>query len=689
MFANPFSASAVADVLAALGLCVAGIVGLGGIAAAAVKSPAGQRTVWQATILAIAGLSLCELAGFSPVMLHVVGLRTRPSENALVRGFAGDTLSESSASTFAEPTADGSSGIFWNATIPSPEAAVPRALSADSASPTQAFPAAASRDVSRTLEQITTESSAVNAPAPRGDSAVACWLGLVWLAGASVLAARLLMGRALLVRFAYRSHAVHDDALAWRFYLVSRRLGIRRSVRLRETGGIAAPVAWGLFRPTVVVPPGFGQDFGGDEQRAMLAHELAHLRGADPAWQGLADWLAVLIWWHPLVWWSRARLRAASEAAADEASLIVDGGPELLAACLVQLGGRVSGARPLGWVAMQGGGSGAEFRSTLGRRVSRLLELKGQLWRPSPRCLWAKVLTPLVAVLVMILCTSWARSEVSYQGEADMNMLKHYWRQSVLGAAMVLTMTAADKPATAADVIPDAAVAAFPDPAADEPAGEDPPRKEGARDKDRPDNPDRFGPREPAADEPRGREGDRPRDNLRPRGGERPPREGGRPDGADGDIPRRVQALLRAAEALEQAGLRDRAAELRREANELRRRAAPEERPRDGRDGPREGGRFERGGDFRRPGAENDRREPREMMEVIRQLQEEVSRLRRDVEQLRRELRGDRDFPPRERPDGGDRNVPKPEPKGDDFRPKDKEKAPPPKDAEPDKEERQ
>ena len=127
---------------------------------------------------------------------------------------------------------------------------------------------------------------------------------------------------------------------------------------------------------------------------------------------------------------------------ADEASLVIAGGPELLAECLVALGGRVSGARPLGWVGMRGG-----FRSHLGRRVERLLSLGHARWRPPARRLWIKVVAPVVAVAVTILCTSWGRSETSYQGEADMNMVKHYWRQSLLGVPMLATLQA-----TAAEV---------------------------------------------------------------------------------------------------------------------------------------------------------------------------------------------------------------------------------------------
>ena len=47
--------------------------------------------------------------------------------------------------------------------------------------------------------------------------------------------------------------------------------------------------------------------------QAVLAHELAHVRGGDLAWMLLSRWVAILLWFHPLAW----RLRAAHESACE------------------------------------------------------------------------------------------------------------------------------------------------------------------------------------------------------------------------------------------------------------------------------------------------------------------------------------------------------------------------------------
>jgi hypothetical protein len=204
-----------------------------------------------------------------------------------------------------------------------------------------------------------------------------------------------------------------------------------------EYSGLSVPVAYGTVRPTVVLPAGFWDRFSRAEQEAVLAHELAHLAAHDPLWHLSAELCCALLWWHPAVWWLRGRLRAASETAADEASLLVPGGPDALAGCLVALGRRLVGPRPCGGLSFQGSG----FRSSLGRRVERLLNLKarsvgGTGVSPvsasgtgvSPVSAGAglksaRVIVPVVLVIVSILSTAWARTQAPFdEGETQMSV---------------------------------------------------------------------------------------------------------------------------------------------------------------------------------------------------------------------------------------------------------------------------
>jgi len=456
---------------------------------------------------------------------------------------------------------------------------------------------------------------------------------------------------------------------------------------------ISSPLAFGLVRPAVVVPVDFFERFSLIERRVMLAHEVAHVAGSDPLWRLLAEVVSRLLWFHPAVWIARGHLVTATEQAADEASLLVEDGPDVLAQCLVDLGRRLQPGHGLGWL-----GIAAGFRSALGRRVERLLDLDARDYQPPAA--WRRpllVLASTMAVLAVIFGTTWARSSTPLNsGEKSMNAWERSWRHSLAGLALV---TFGGTAATADDANrpqqPLAVALNFDDERERE--GDGPPRPERPRDGD---GPRREGPRD--GDGPRRpgppREGDRPRpdgpsrEGARPDGppreGERPrpdgpPREGARPDGPrregegpgprgpQGEVHRRIQHILQAAANLDAAGMSDQAAALRTQARRLAQESGvgPGDRPRpDGppREGdrprpegpPREGDRPRadgppREGDRPRPDGpprEGDRprpdgpREggpgsPDELRALIRELRGQVENLRREVGELRGKLK--------------------------------------------------
>ena len=277
------------------------------------------------------------------------------------------------------------------------------------------------------------------------------WPALLWALGAAVVVVRVGWARVLLLAFRWRCAAVDDQAMRRRVDVLARRLGMWRPVRLLASDWLGAPVAFGSVFPTIVLPVTFESDFDGPQQEAMLAHELAHLAAGDPAWQLLAGLLCAALWWHPLAWWSRHCLWAASEAAADEASLLVPGGPGVLAAGLVALGRRLSHPRRLGWLSVEGRG----FRSSLGRRVERLLNLRAGSWRAPGRgrLLAAKTAAPIVLVLMAISCTAWARPQAPFndEGGTAMSVLRTSWRSSLAATALWALLSPGPVSATADD----------------------------------------------------------------------------------------------------------------------------------------------------------------------------------------------------------------------------------------------
>ena len=62
---------------------------------------------------------------------------------------------------------------------------------------------------------------------------------------------------------------------------ISKRIGLRRRVRLLVTAGRIGPAVVGLFRPTVLLPKVIVDGKSPRELEPILAHELIHIRRGD------------------------------------------------------------------------------------------------------------------------------------------------------------------------------------------------------------------------------------------------------------------------------------------------------------------------------------------------------------------------------------------------------------------------
>ena len=130
-------------------------------------------------------------------------------------------------------------------------------------------------------------------------------LASVWIAGALVVLAVRLRGW-LSVKAAVRASA--PTTLA----------GVESRVRVRATPGLLEPGVVGIWRPVLLVPIGLETTLSDDQLRAVIAHELHHIRRRDNLTSALHMIVESLFWFHPLVWWVGARLIDERERACDE-----------------------------------------------------------------------------------------------------------------------------------------------------------------------------------------------------------------------------------------------------------------------------------------------------------------------------------------------------------------------------------
>jgi beta-lactamase regulating signal transducer with metallopeptidase domain len=143
------------------------------------------------------------------------------------------------------------------------------------------------------------------------------WLPLVWMTGFALLVMRLAAAQWFLGRAGKRCIVVRDGRLAEAKQDAWQQLNIRRPVQLLLDPRRTIPMAWGVFRPRVLLPAK-AADWDETRLHAVLLHEMAHIKRGDPVVQWLAQLSCALHWFNPLVWFAAWRLRVESERACDD-----------------------------------------------------------------------------------------------------------------------------------------------------------------------------------------------------------------------------------------------------------------------------------------------------------------------------------------------------------------------------------
>ena len=223
-------------------------------------------------------------------------------------------------------------------------------------------------------------------PLPLHTVAVLAWV-LIGLALGLAYAARRLI---LIGRIGDR-HAVLDESLIDELDRLTREAGLRRSPRLTSTERISSPIALGVAE--ICVPETALTDLDLEQQRSMLAHELAHLARRDPLWLAFASVVERVLWIQPLNRVARRQIATSAEYLCDEWAVGRTGSGVALARCIAQVAEWVQ-ASPLG-VPVAGM---AEERSLLVSRVEKLLAARAA----APRSRRVFVMATTAVVLATI-----------------------------------------------------------------------------------------------------------------------------------------------------------------------------------------------------------------------------------------------------------------------------------------------
>ncbi|WP_376692819.1 M56 family metallopeptidase [Wenzhouxiangella sp. EGI_FJ10409] len=162
-------------------------------------------------------------------------------------------------------------------------------------------------------------------PATGDGAGFAHWVVMAWLAGVTVLSARLLIGWRFLRQL--RRSADFDAARSLRPLLraLAGRLALGRPAAVAVSAGIRSPVVIGFLKPLVLLPPAVLFGLPTRQLEMVLAHELAHVRRLDHLVNLGQTVVETALFYHPVVRWVSRRIRTERENACDDLAVAVTG----------------------------------------------------------------------------------------------------------------------------------------------------------------------------------------------------------------------------------------------------------------------------------------------------------------------------------------------------------------------------
>lgn len=231
---------------------------------------------------------------------------------------------------------------------------------------------------------------------PAASSPLPVWFW-VWLAGAAACGAFFLISY-FRCRRAFRTALPVEDQglLDW---LAGRKL--RRTVSLRRSDRVDAPLTYGLLRPVILLP-----EAGAGVSRYALEHELVHIRRLDALWKPLLAFTACVHWFNPLVWCMFVLANRDMELRCDEAVVrrFGTGSRSAYALALISMEEKRSGLGPF---------ASAFSKNASEERIRAIMKIK------------KRSLAAILAAAALVCCvgvgfaTSAARDRTPYPGVQD------------------------------------------------------------------------------------------------------------------------------------------------------------------------------------------------------------------------------------------------------------------------------
>lgn len=145
----------------------------------------------------------------------------------------------------------------------------------------------------------------------------AALVGIAWALGAALRLAWLAGGLWRLRRL----RAAGAPAGPSELYAELRTL-VQADAEVRYVEALGQPVTFGIRRPVILLPSSL-RALPDEVQRAVMAHELWHVRRRDWAWVLAEEALRSVVWFHPAMWWLISRVQSSREEVVDQLTVLL------------------------------------------------------------------------------------------------------------------------------------------------------------------------------------------------------------------------------------------------------------------------------------------------------------------------------------------------------------------------------
>ncbi len=174
-----------------------------------------------------------------------------------------------------------------------------------------------------TLQETAISAAQPELQSPAADQLSMSWQAvvfLVWLAAVLAITAWLvyrIIAVRKLIATARDANGFMQDTLRY----CCKCLGVNRKIGFKVSVNVTRPIVWGFFHPVIIIPHDLAPSLGARHLRAVLFHEIAHIKRGD-LWVNLCQMvLQILYFFNPLLWFANWMIRRLREQAANQTVL--------------------------------------------------------------------------------------------------------------------------------------------------------------------------------------------------------------------------------------------------------------------------------------------------------------------------------------------------------------------------------